>query len=244
MGRRRAQRQAHPLVPARPRPTCRPPATRERYPGTFSDGSVVRPPGSDEPRQVEYKEGLQVGYRWYAAQGIEPLFPFGHGLTYTTFAYDKLEVTPTVQRAKDLRIRFRVTNTGTRTGTETAQAYVELPASAGEPSKRLLGWQKVTLAPGQSRTVQITHRRGRPGRPAPAAVLGHRTEPVDHAPGHVRGQRRHVVRHRARGPVHRPLTTAGRRPRVIGAAGSQANCGITSVAKRCMGSWSYATRGT
>ena len=55
----------------------------ERYPGTFSDGSVVRPPGNTEPRQVEYKEGLRVGYRWYAAQDIAPLFPFGHGLTYT-----------------------------------------------------------------------------------------------------------------------------------------------------------------
>jgi beta-glucosidase len=123
----------------------------ERYPGTFSDGSVVRPPGNTEPRQVEYSEGLEVGYRWYEARGIDPLFPFGHGLTYTTFAYDRLDVS----MSSELRIRFRVTNTGRRTGTETAQAYVELPASAHEPSKRLLGWQRVTLAPGQSRTVEI-----------------------------------------------------------------------------------------
>ncbi|HEU5473647.1 MAG TPA: glycoside hydrolase family 3 C-terminal domain-containing protein [Actinophytocola sp.] len=126
----------------------------ERYPGTFSDGSIVRPPGSDEPRQVEYKEGLQVGYRWYAARHIEPLFPFGHGLTYTTFAYDDLRITT----GKDLHIRFRLTNTGTRTGTETAQAYLRLPSATGEPSKRLLGWQKVTLAPGRSRTVDLTIR--------------------------------------------------------------------------------------
>jgi beta-glucosidase len=125
----------------------------ERYPGTFSDGSVVRPPGNTEPRQVEYKEGLRVGYRWYEAQGIEPLFPFGHGLTYTTFAYDKLRVTA---GKAGVRVTFRLTNTGRRTGTETAQAYVELPAATGEPSKRLLGWQKVTLHPGQSRTVEIT----------------------------------------------------------------------------------------
>jgi beta-glucosidase len=106
---------------------------------------------------VEYKEGLQVGYRWYAAQHIAPLFPFGHGLTYTTFRYDRLQVSPSATRhGRELRIRFRLTNTGPRTGTETAQAYVELPRSAGEPSKRLLGWQKVTLAPGRSRTVQIT----------------------------------------------------------------------------------------
>jgi beta-glucosidase len=129
----------------------------EQYPGTFSDGSTVRPPGSDEPRQVEYKEGLRVGYRWYAAQNIEPLFPFGHGLTYTTFAYDQLQVTPTTTNGnKEIRIRFRLTNTGQRTGTETAQAYVELPAAANEPSKRLLGWQKVTLLPGHSKNVQIT----------------------------------------------------------------------------------------
>jgi beta-glucosidase len=57
--------------------------------------------------------------------------------------------------SSELRVRFRVTNTGRRTGTETARAYVELPASEHEPSKRLLGWQQVTLAPGQSRTVKI-----------------------------------------------------------------------------------------
>ncbi|MFC7110917.1 fibronectin type III-like domain-contianing protein [Nonomuraea rubra] len=54
-----------------------------------------------------------------------------------------------------LRVSFRLTNTGRRTGTETAQAYVELPAAAEEPSKRLLGWQKVTLRPGESRTVRL-----------------------------------------------------------------------------------------
>lgn len=129
----------------------------EQYPGTFSDGSVVRPPGNTEPRQVEYKEGLQVGYRWYDAQDIEPLFPFGHGLTYTEFAYDHLQVTPTTtDGTKELRIRFRLSNTGERAGTETAQAYVELPSATGEPSKRLLGWQEVTLEPGESRNVQIT----------------------------------------------------------------------------------------
>ncbi|GIF63577.1 glycosyl hydrolase [Asanoa ishikariensis] len=124
----------------------------DRYPGVFADGSVVRPPGNTDPRQVNYGEGLQVGYRWYAAQDVEPLFPFGHGLSYTSFAYRDLRV----ERGKDgLRVRFKLTNTGQRTGTETAQAYVELPASAGEPAKRLLGWQRVTLAPGRSTTVEL-----------------------------------------------------------------------------------------
>jgi beta-glucosidase len=125
----------------------------ERYPGTFSDGSTVRAPGNTEPRQVEYREGLQVGYRWYAAQGIEPQFPFGYGLTYTSFRYSGLRVS---SARGGIELTFRLTNTGRRTGTETAQAYVELPRPAGEPSKRLLGWEKVTLAPGRSRDVRIS----------------------------------------------------------------------------------------
>jgi len=132
----------------------------QQYPGTFSDGSVVRGPGNLEQRQVEYKEGLQVGYRWYDSEDIRPLFPFGHGLTYTTFAYDRLRVTPaTLRGTRELRVEFRLTNTGRRTGTETAQVYVELPSAAGEPSKRLLDWQEVTLRPGQSQTVRVTISR-------------------------------------------------------------------------------------
>jgi beta-glucosidase len=131
----------------------------ERYPGVFADGSTTRPPGSTEIRQVNYTEGLQVGYRWYERQGIEPLFPFGHGMTYTTFDYSGLQVTPVrTKHGTEIRIRFRVTNTGDRTGTETAQAYVELPARAGEPSKRLADWTEVTLRPGRHQTVQITLR--------------------------------------------------------------------------------------
>ncbi len=128
----------------------------ERLPGTLSDGSIERQPGNTEPRQVEFAEGLEVGYRWYEAQGIKPLFEFGHGLTYTRFKYDRLRVTP--QRTdgrKEIRIRFRVENAGRRTGTEVAQAYVELPARTGEPSKRLIGWKRVMLRPGESRNATI-----------------------------------------------------------------------------------------
>ncbi|MDP9795035.1 beta-glucosidase [Catenuloplanes nepalensis] len=122
-------------------PTAGDPA---RYPGILGPESPIR--------QVSYSEGLRVGYRWYEAQDIAPLFPFGHGLTYTRFAYDRLRVTG----GRDgVTAEFRLTNTGARTGTETAQAYVELPASAREPSKRLLGWERVTLAPGETRTVRI-----------------------------------------------------------------------------------------
>lgn len=135
-------------------PTAGSPA---QYPGVFADGSTTRPAGSLEIRQVEYSEGLKVGYRWYESEGIEPLFPFGYGLSYSQFAYDKLQTTPTTTNgSKEIRIRFRLTNTGTVAGTETAQAYIELPSTTGEPSKKLVGWQQVTLKAGESRNVQIT----------------------------------------------------------------------------------------
>lgn len=128
-----------------------------RYPGVFANGSTTRPAGSTEIRQVDYAEGMKVGYRWYASQGIEPLFPFGYGLSYSSFQYSHLQVTPsTTDGSKEIRIRFRLTNTGGRTATETAQAYVDLPAAAHEPSKRLVGWRQVTLAPGEFRNVDIT----------------------------------------------------------------------------------------
>ena len=129
----------------------------EQYPGVFADGSTTRPPGSQEIRQVYYTEGLKIGYRWYESEGIEPLFPFGHGLSYTNFEYSHLQVTPaTTSGTKQIRVRFRLTNTGERTGTDVAQAYIELPPNAGEPSKRLAGWTRVTLGPGEHRNVQIT----------------------------------------------------------------------------------------
>ncbi|GAA5206319.1 beta-glucosidase family protein [Microbacterium kyungheense] len=133
-----------------------PTSTAAQYPGVFSDGSTTRPAGSSEIRQVDYSEDLAVGYKWYQSQGIAPLFAFGHGLTYTTFSYDKVKVTPqSTNGAKEVRISFRLTNTGDRTATETAQAYVMLPASTGTPGSRLVGWKAVTLAPGEHANVTI-----------------------------------------------------------------------------------------
>ncbi|HEY3339843.1 MAG TPA: glycoside hydrolase family 3 C-terminal domain-containing protein, partial [Propionicimonas sp.] len=132
-----------------------PTRTPEQYPGVFANGSTTRPAGSTEIRQVSYTEDLKVGYRWYASQGIDPLFEFGHGLSYTSFAYSHLQVSPVITSRHDVKVRFRLTNTGRVTGTETAQAYVALPASAKEPAKRLLAWDRVTLKPGQSRTVEL-----------------------------------------------------------------------------------------
>jgi len=126
-------------------PTSQNPASQ--YPGTVVNGI----------RQYNYSEALEVGYRWYEAQHIQPLFPFGFGLSYTTFDYDHLQVTPTVvQDSKPIRVRFRLTNTGSVAGTEVAQVYLTLPAAANEPSKRLAGYTRVSLQPGQSQNVEVT----------------------------------------------------------------------------------------
>jgi beta-glucosidase len=132
-----------------------PTSTDERYPGVFADGSTER---TDEEaiRQTNYSEGLQIGYRWYEAQGIEPLFPFGHGLSYTQFEYDKLHVTPKiVDGERKMQVHFRVKNTGDRAGDEVAQVYLDLPAVAGEPAKRLVEWQRVSLDPGEREYVHL-----------------------------------------------------------------------------------------
>lgn len=130
-------------------------STRQ-YPGIFSDGSTTRPPGTNEIRQVYYDEGLLVGYFWYDSQSIQPLFPFGHGLSYTTFQYSHMQVTPRrVQSDKEIRVNFRVTNTGSVAGTEVAQVYLSLPAGLGEPPKRLVGWERVTLQPGEHKNISI-----------------------------------------------------------------------------------------
>jgi beta-glucosidase len=127
---------------------------------TPTAGSTAQYPGIPDAEgilQVDYAEGLKVGYRWYESQGIEPLFEFGHGLSYTEFSYDKVNVTPTKTTGdKEIRVRFTLTNTGDVAGTEVAQVYLQLPDAAGEPSKRLIGWERVTLEPGEHRNVQVT----------------------------------------------------------------------------------------
>jgi beta-glucosidase len=115
------------------------------------------PPSSDQsPAPVfidaDYTEGLKVGYRWYDAEKKDPLFPFGFGLSYTTFSYSQLNVTS----GKSAEVSFSVKNTGARAGAEIAQVYLGLPESAGEPPKRLVAWEKVQLDPGQSRTVTLS----------------------------------------------------------------------------------------
>jgi beta-glucosidase len=105
--------------------------------------------------QEFYTEGILAGYRWYDARHIEPLFPFGFGLSYTTFGYSDLKVLP-AGRGHSPRVRFKLTNTGSRPGTETAQVYAgPLPTSSPVPPKQLGGVARATLRPGESRTVTV-----------------------------------------------------------------------------------------
>ncbi len=106
-----------------------------------------------------YSEKLDVGYRWYDATGTAPLFPFGFGLGYTTFAYSGLQVSPVLTPDGAAQVSVRVSNTGSRTGSEVVQLYVGAPDSAGEPPRALKDFQKVTLAPGKSASVHFSLRQ-------------------------------------------------------------------------------------
>jgi beta-glucosidase len=99
-----------------------------------------------------YDEKLKVGYKWYDAEHKQVLFPFGFGLSYTTYGYSGLKVLS----GSDVTATFTVHNDGSLAGTETAQVYASFPVSAGEPPKRLVGWAKVKLAPGESKEVSVS----------------------------------------------------------------------------------------
>jgi beta-glucosidase len=108
---------------------------------------------------VQYSEGIDVGYRWYDSQGLTPLFPFGYGLSYTTFSFSNLQV-GTLTAGGAATVTATVTNTGSRAGADVAQLYVTDPAASGEPPRQLEGFQRVSLQPGASQTVrfQLTQR--------------------------------------------------------------------------------------
>jgi beta-glucosidase len=107
--------------------------------------------------QINYDEGLKVGYKWYDAEQKPVLFPFGFGLSYTTYNYSGLSV----MSGDSTTVSFTVRNTGKRAGIEIAQVYASLPDSAGEPPKRLVGWARVELAPGESKQVSVPVSRDR-----------------------------------------------------------------------------------
>ena len=106
---------------------------------------------------VQYSEGLLVGYRWYDAKTIKPLFPFGYGLSYTHFSYSNLRLqNGSVNGVTPIKVSATVTNDGKVAGSDAAQLYLGFPAAAGEPPRKLVDFARVTLAPGQSQTVQFT----------------------------------------------------------------------------------------
>lgn len=106
---------------------------------------------------VTYDEGVFVGYRYYDQFAQEPLFPFGYGLSYTSFSLDRLRVRPRVSEKHkgQYKVSVRVSNTGTRAGAAVVQLYVGFPTSIGEPPNQLKGFEKVSLKPGQHRRVKM-----------------------------------------------------------------------------------------
>lgn len=124
-----------------------PAASKKQFPGV--NGNVY------------YSEGLDVGYRWYDAKNVKPLYPFGYGLSYTTFKYSHLHIAPGHPDGPgkgghgDAKVSVDITNTGSRTGSAVPQLYIGDPKSANEPPKQLKGFQKVSLKPGQAKKVQF-----------------------------------------------------------------------------------------
>ena len=116
--------------------------TRRQYPGVKG--------------QVDHSERLLVGYRWYDSRHIRPLFPFGFGLSYTSFRFSHLSLSSI---RSGVRVRFVLTNTGRRTGADVAQVYVGDPPTTGEPSEQLAGFARISLASGRHRTVRLTVSR-------------------------------------------------------------------------------------
>ena len=122
------------------------------YTGWKNDSNMAHP-----ITNVIYKEGVFVGYRWYQSKQIEPLYPFGHGLSYTTFQYSDLKLSsPELDKDGRVTVEFSVKNTGAVAGAEVAQLYVgAVKPSVPRPGKELKGFAKVSLKPGESRVVRL-----------------------------------------------------------------------------------------
>ena len=126
------------------------PQTFPRALGDMPAKTPAQYPGIKD--EATYSEGLGIGYRYFDAHGVTPLFPFGYGLSYTSFGFSDLAVT---RSGAGARATFTLTNTGRRAGADVAQAYVAFPPALGEPPRQLRGFSKVYLNPGESQTVTI-----------------------------------------------------------------------------------------
>jgi hypothetical protein len=126
-------------------------------PGSSAQPSQTAPAGrggrGPAPFDVDYTEGLKTGYKWFDAENKEPLFPFGFGLSYTTFSYSRIRAATS---GRNLTVTRNVRNAGKLAGAEVVQVYVSLPANAGEPPKRLVAWDKMQLGAGASKVVTLT----------------------------------------------------------------------------------------
>jgi beta-glucosidase len=119
---------------------------------------IPQPPDDVTPFNVDYTiEGYNVGYKWYDVNGLTPLFPFGYGLSYTTFSITNAAIVNNLSSTTNpnFQVTFNLANTGAVDGAEVAQVYLGLPASTSEPPKRLVGWQKALLPAGSSQAVTI-----------------------------------------------------------------------------------------
>jgi beta-glucosidase len=124
-----------------------------KLPVSFPSAATDLPtPGPDA--SVPYSEGLALGYRGLDTSGLDPLFEFGFGLSYTTFAYDALELR-SGETSGSMDVSFELANTGTLAGTEVAQLYLSFPPEVGEPPRLLRGFERVELEPGEARRAHI-----------------------------------------------------------------------------------------
>ena len=136
-------------------PSGKLPITFPKQDGDLPLQTAAQYPGVQDAAQ--YSEGLLVGYRWYDAKKIEPMFAFGHGLSYTTFAYTNLKASPPTE-SKMASVEFYLANTGSRAGAEVAQLYVGLPSlpNVPQPPRQLKGFRRVELDAGETANVILT----------------------------------------------------------------------------------------
>ncbi|NMM26337.1 MAG: beta-glucosidase [Glaciimonas sp.] len=132
-----------------------------KLPLTFpkSESDLPQRAISNTDLDVNYIEGLMMGYRWYDAKRISPLFAFGHGLSYSNFIYSGMRTT--ADSTGNLRIHFNIKNVSNRAGAEVMQVYTALPILAREPPQRLVGWEKIQLSAGESKQIVINVKEKR-----------------------------------------------------------------------------------